>query len=306
MNAFIEIKQKPPINKLITFNKDKYEDKPNATGIGDKDFAIVFDQAKEFNINASTLQLLLYILVKASALNLTNKDRTIGISLSQYLMLRQNDNPVSARRKINEDLNKLLHLHIRFEDRNEKDKKTKIEYFDMNIFSSITKFRNSEIQVALTPEFIAYYNSLPKMYLPTKIFEIDTRYNPNAFYLLWELAYLYNINRNNKDRAGVVRVKTLLNYCPKIPDYNDIKESGQIYQRIIQPFERDMQAISNIMSWYYVDLFGTIQPLGKKRLNEFLELKIHYKFKDMPKNSKLSIGKDDAMIPSDEINENET
>ena len=54
MNAFIEVKQKPPINKLITFNKDKYENKPDATGYGDKDFAIVFDQARECKINATT------------------------------------------------------------------------------------------------------------------------------------------------------------------------------------------------------------------------------------------------------------
>ena len=268
MNAFIEIKQKPPINSLITFNKDRYDIKPDATGIGDKSFAFVFDKTKELNITPSTLQLLLYILVKASALNLSQEDRTIAISLNQYLELRNNDNPVSARRKINEDLNKLLRLHIRFEDKNYKDAKSKIQFFDMNIFSSITKFKNGEIQVALTPEFIKYYNALPKMYLPTKIFEIDTRYNPNAFYILWELAYLHNINRNNKDRASVVRIKTLLNYCPKIPNYNDIKESGQIYQRIIQPFERDMQVISTIIYWYYIDLFGTKQHLGKKRLSE--------------------------------------
>ena len=85
MNAFIEIKQKPPINKLITFNKDKYKIEPDATGLGDKDFAIVFDQARDYKITASTLQLLLYILVKASALTLTKDDRQISISLNQYL-----------------------------------------------------------------------------------------------------------------------------------------------------------------------------------------------------------------------------
>lgn len=305
MNAFIEIKQKPPINKLITFNKDKYKIEPDATGLGDKDFAIVFDQARDYKITASTLQLLLYILVKASALTLTKDDRQISISLNQYLKLRNNDNPVSARRKINEDLNKLLSLHIRFEDKNYKDEKSKIHFFDMNLFSSITKFRNSEIQVALTPEFVNYYNTLPKMYLPTKIFEIDTRYNPNAFYILWELAYQHNVNRNNKERANTISVKTLLNYCPKIPDYNEIKESGQIYQRIIQPFERDMQALLSIIDWYYIGIFDTKQPLGKKRLSEFLELKLHFIFKNMPKNSRLAIGKDDTMIPSDDIVENE-
>ena len=175
----------------------------------------------------------------------------------------------------------------------------------MNLFSSITKFRNSEIQVALTPEFVNYYNTLPKMYLPTKIFEIDTRYNQNAFYILWELAYQHNVNRNNKERANTISVKTLLNYCPKIPDYNEIKESGQIYQRIIQPFERDMQALLSIIDWYYIGIFDTKQPLGKKRLSEFLELKLHFIFKNMPKNSRLAIGKDDTMIPSDDIVENE-
>lgn len=303
MNDFLEIKQKPPINNLITFNKDLYKIQPTDLYLGNKEFAFVLDKTKEFELAPSTLQLLLYILVKASALNLDEQIRYININLSEYLALRDNENPVSARRKINKDLSRLLSLHIRFEDINYKDKKSNLVSFHMNLFSSISKFKGGEIQIALTEEFIKYYNTLPKMYLPTKIFEIDTRYNPNAFYILWELAYLYNINKKNKDRANMVLVKTLLNYCPKIPKkFREIKLSGQQYQRIIHPFERDMQTLSNIIDWYYMDALGNIKQVGRKSLENFLELKIIFKFKDLEKFKKLTLGKDNAeTIPTYEI-----
>lgn len=280
MTGYMKFNQKHAILQMLTFNTNNYEISSKDKYVGDEHFAYVLDKTQKLNLAPSTMQLLLYILVKASALNLNENNRQVSISLAEYLKLSKKNNEISGRRKIHEDLSKIRSLHIRFRD-NERQK----DFLDMNLFSVIEgKFQGGEITTTFTPEFISYYNALPKMYLPNKIFEIDTRYNPNAFYILLTLSYFYNVNKNNKERSNTIPIKTLINYCPKLPnDYLEIKKSGQSYQRIIKPFERDMQAISNIIDWYYLDLFGNVQQMGKKSLNSFLESKIHFEFNDMPK-----------------------
>lgn len=310
MDEYVEIKQKNVINNLITFNKNLYKVDSLKETIGTNEFYFILDKSKELNLKPSTLQLFIFILVKASALSLTKEYRTINIPLKDYMELRNISNPVSARRKINQDLSSLLSFHIGFKDRNynkfSKDKKPVIDTFKMNIFSSYTKFSNGEIQIILNEDFIQLYNTFPKMILSTEIFKIDTHLNPNSFYILWALSYLNNINRNKPERVNNILIRTLLDYCPDIPkNYAEIKKAGQTNQRIINPFMRDMKRLSNIIDWYLVDLNNTKQHLKKISLYQFLELKMHFSFKKSAHNSKIELGKIEETIPTDENTKNE-
>ena len=56
-----------------------------------------------------------------------------------------------------------------------------------------------------------------------------------------------NIGKNNED---IISVKALLSDAPYIPSYEKVMKTGrQLNQRIIEPFERDMDALSETLCW---------------------------------------------------------
>ncbi|NCB72465.1 MAG: hypothetical protein EOM45_11915 [Clostridia bacterium] len=113
------------------------------------------------------------------------------------------------------------------------------------------------------------------------------------------------MNRN-KLNADIIGVMTLLESTPIIPKYEDIKDQGRINQRIIEPFERDMDAIRDTLKWQYCGTNGTqiVPPtnyeefskaLIKIAWNNYPERKEHpkkNKRKETPKTSKEG-GSDD-------------
>ena len=63
---------------------------------------------------------------------------------------------------------------------------------------------------------------------------------------------------------NIISVQTLLNSTDELPRYEDIASTGRIDQRIIRPFERDMDALSNTLSWEYCHSKGA--PLTAEEL----------------------------------------
>ena len=47
-------------------------------------------------------------------------------------------------------------------------------------------------------------------------------------------------------------METLLSASPNLPLYNEVNWAGrQINQRIIEPFERDMDTLADTLTWIY-------------------------------------------------------
>jgi hypothetical protein len=78
----------------------------------------------------------------------------------------------------------------------------------------------------------------------------------------------------NKSNENIIRVGTLLRSTPCIPKYEEIKEKGEITRRIIKPFERDMNAVKDTLSWRYCGPKGTLvdPPVGYWQFVESLIL----------------------------------
>ena len=74
-----------------------------------------------------------------------------------------------------------------------------------------------------------------------------------------------NRNKSNENR---IRVSTLINAAPLLASYDEVSKGGrQVRQRIIDPFERDMNALQGKgVRWQYIDPENKDQPLNKDQV----------------------------------------
>lgn len=234
-------------------------------------------------LNQSTIQFILFVLNQATIKNLNIEDRVLYLSPTEYRGYRNLKNQDSLRDKINQDIRTMVSIHLEFDDLKYRfDKRTGLKHsyntkMYMNMFSSTSNYKKKIISIAFTPEFISYYRSLACMNIPKELFSIDTRRNKNSVSILWHLANLKNMN-NKKSNNGIISVTNLLNHCSCIPSYDDIKEKGQIKQRIIDPFIRDLEALKSV-KWQFIDEFNNVVDKSDiKNYIDFVNLKIRYDF----------------------------
>ena len=90
------------------------------------------------------------------------------------------------------------------------------------------------------------------MPMAKKALAIDDRYNKSSYYFLTRLSEHVNMNcfKSNRD---IISVQTLLNATPEIPTYDEVERGRHYRQQIIEPFERDMNALEKIgaIKWEY-------------------------------------------------------
>lgn len=74
-----------------------------------------------------------------------------------------------------------------------------------------------------------------------------------------------NVGKKNED---VIAVKTLLAATPNIPSYDVVMAKDRaLSRRIIEPFERDMNALKDTLTWTYCH--SSSQPLTNEELSNF-------------------------------------
>lgn len=89
-------------------------------------------------------------------------------------------------------------------------------------------------------------------YIPDEIFKSNEKYNPYSFNL--GLAIFIHKRRNlGKRNENIISVRNLYENCKLIPRYEDVINSSDrhVDKRIMQAFERDLDALSDVFSWEY-------------------------------------------------------
>ena len=110
---------------------------------------------------------------------------------------------------------------------------------------------------------------------------INTNKHPHSISLGKKI--LDNKNTNiGKSNENIISVKALLQ-CTSIPTYEDVKEKhkSSYKEKIIQPFERDMNALYPTLTWSYCSKKGepplTDEELQKLNYDTFINLNVKYK-----------------------------
>lgn len=203
-----------------------------------------FSDTKGFK--TSTLQLL-----DALTVSLTEsgaKTPIVALSLEEYMAKRGLRDKKEARKQATADLDALFNATISFKEKRKKGQEQ--DFHDIRIIDS-KGIKKGIINVSFGTAFYNILLGYPIMPYPAQLWTLNGKRNPNSFYLLRKIAEHKNMNVGKKNE-DIIAVKTLLSVAPNLPTYEEVMETDKhLTQRIIEPFERDMDALADTLSWTY-------------------------------------------------------
>lgn len=226
-----------------------------------------------------------YQLLDAITVALTEsgaKSPTVILPLEEYMKRRGLKDRKEAKTQAKADMEILRGASFSWEER--RGKKTE-SYSFVNLADSGEIRRNGDIVFTYGNTFYNILLGYPVMPYPAQLQTLNSKRNPNSYYLLRKIAEHKNMNIGKKNE-DIIAVKTLLSVAPFIPSYEEVMETGrQLDQRIIKPFERDMDALETTLSWNYchsLDQPLTDEELATMSYATFEGLLIHTEWRNYP------------------------
>lgn len=177
----------------------------------------------------------------------------IALPLDEYMKKRGLKDRKEARKQAIDDLNILFDAKISF--RGKKYKDLVQDFYEIRIIDSMG-IKNGIITASFGAAFYDLLLSYPIMPYPSQLWKLSSKRNPNSFYLLRKIAEHKNMNIG-KNNENIIAVQTLFDASPNIPSYEQVIESDRaLNKRIIEPFERDMDALEDTLTWTYCQSGG--------------------------------------------------
>lgn len=211
----------------------------------------------------------------------------VKIPLRDFMDLRGLKDEKSARQQIKDDLLTLSHFHMTFTER--RRGKPTMSYLDLAIIGS-HGIKNSFIVVAFDPAFIELFKTYNVMNYPSILWRLNAHNFPHAYYFGRKIAEHKNLNYGSPNE-DIIAVMTILNSSPYMPTTEKIAQTkAQNYKEaIIDPFEENMNALEDVLTWEYCHSKGT--PLTDKELSAlydkggyhtFVTLLVQVHWRDFP------------------------
>ena len=194
-------------------------------------------------LTTSTHQLLDALICKATQTGLQSPIVTLPIK--EYMEKRNLTNYKEARAQIIDDLDILSSIRICI---NPSGKRTGAPYTDLKIIGT-NSIRNGVAYAYFDVGFMQVLKHSSLMPYPLLLWALDNNKNPNS-YNLFRCILVHKQTNKGKPNQNIISVRTLLKHAPKIPAKDEVK-NRHISDRIIEPFERDMDALSPALSWHY-------------------------------------------------------
>lgn len=220
----------------------------------------------DFNTLVSGLKTSTYKLLDALTTVFTEsgaRSPFVTLPLDTYMDMCGLKNKKEARKQVNEDLEALFGLTLSFKGKSKRDR----DFIDIRLCEA-KGIKNSIINFSFSQTFYKILMGYPVMPYPPQLWRLNARTNPNSYYLLRKIAEHKNMNVG-KTNEDIIAVSTLLKIAKHIPSYDEVisSESRSTDRRIIQPFERDMNALSDTLTWEYCHSHGV--PLTDEELANF-------------------------------------
>ena len=251
---FMPMRQGQATNQLTKMNALKHDNiKPDPlTGAlkittNDGDFILEIEHFNETaGVSTTTWQLL-----DALIQELTNngmKSPKVRLSLSDYMNMRGLNDIKSAREQIKRELNTISHIRFHFQ---EIRKGKKRGGFVRLAILGTNGLENGIIAAIFDTQFFEIMQSYNIMQYPLSLYKINSHTNPNSWYFGRKITEHKNMNYF-KPNADIISVETLLNSSPVMPTFEEVTNTDRHYKsRIIEPFERDMNALDETLTWEY-------------------------------------------------------
>ena len=270
------IKQDTTLNALARVsNKTGIEKRDfTTTGVirtqnGSTDLNVIIEEYANVSLKPSTSKLLRIITMEFTK---DENNKCIQIPLKEYMELTGLKDVKEARKKVKKDLEALYNISCEAHIENRKGDK---DYIKFRICDT-QGIKNGIIIMNLSDSIAMHLRKCELMPYPKELLKIESNSNKNpyAFYLGDKITELKKYNQYDKAKKGVkesfnVSVRTLLDVCLRngLPSYETVQTTDRrVDERIIKPFERDLEACSNnIFEWEYCNEKGT--PLTEEQLS---------------------------------------
>lgn len=245
---------------------------------GDLIISIADYSKQPIKLKASTYRLLDAITARFTETG--GKTASVEFSLSEYMQICGLSDVKGTREQVKEDLTALYSLSLSFQGKGKRN----LNFMDIRLCGA-KGIVNGIIKFSFSEPFYNILKQYPVMALPAGYFKLNAKRNPNSPAFLRKLAELKNMNVA-KSNADIVSVRTLLECTESLPTYEEIKHAGRrVRQQIIDPFERDLDALDNTLTWEYCHRNG--EPLTDGELDNmsyqvFAELLIKIYWKEYP------------------------
>lgn len=250
--AFSTIRQGTATNALTKIRPTKrnttIDTITGAATIKQGEMTVTFPSFETVNgLKTSTYKLLDAITEIFTASN--SSSPIVQISLDDYMERCALKDRKEARKQAIADLETLRVAAITFKEK--RRGKEAGSYYKMNISGGAGMSRNGIMTFSFSADFFGIMRNYPPMAYPKLIWRLNSKRNPNSYYLLRKIAEHKNMNIGKKNE-DIISVKTLLAAAPFIPSYSTVTKSDRHYDtRIIAPFERDMDALNEAIQWEY-------------------------------------------------------
>jgi len=198
-------------------------------------------------------------------------------------------NRKNVRRKVEQGLETLFKSRLSWTEAvyNHKSKTTEpTDFGDMRIITA-KGIRNNVVSAVFDRELAFKLVNDYIMQIPLDLFRIDER-NLNCYPLSIKMLQHYNMTSNVKRSThNILSVKTLLNFCPSIPDIEVVRNSNyrSITNRIIDPFEKALDQIAETVEGFYWNYCNSNkeclddEQITVSDYDTFINLLVHFEFK---------------------------
>lgn len=289
--AFEEVRQGVITNTITKLRaragiNARIENETENAIISNGDFTIIIAGLISMKGDYSRLRTSVYRLFDALISKLSSRGGrpVVTLTINEYMELCGLRHRRSTKEQITADLEILLNMAAIVKAKKTRGKERAEGFIKLELCEKC-EIKNGVIEFTLTKDFYKELLNYPAMPYPVKLWRININDNPHSYYFLRKLAEQKFMN-SGKPNEDITTVRTLLDNAPYLPAYEEVKEAGrQIAQRIINPFTRDLDELSDTLIW---QCYGAgNEPLRKEDLTglsfqAFEELRIKTEWRDYP------------------------
>lgn len=291
-NDFIKVAQAAHTNQLSrTLIKPPLPEHIDLTGkarIETKDMTIyIANYSKLLNgARTSAVKLLDFFMLYITENNLFHAP-SLRISLKEYMQIRGLEdtkrNRYKTKKQVENDMQLLKSLSIRFVD---KRRKNKGDYLEVDIAGAIRGIVNGIIYFEFSKPFIDSLPSNQFMLLPPKAFSTDDANYPHSFYFIRRMMEHKRVNVGNQNE-NVITGRTLIEGSPL--EKHIECEPKYFKRQLLEPFMNNMNYVEEHCGceWSFQELEST--PCGEytqekipATIEELLNAKIIFEMVNYP------------------------
>ena len=234
------------------------------------------------DLKTSTHQLVDTLVIELTETGARNP--TVILTVAEYMKQRGLRDRKEAKKQLTADLAILTGYALTWDETRGKET---LPYAGVAVTDHWVWADKQKTAVAFTfgYTFFQILKGYPVMPYPALLQRINAKRNPHSYYMGRKIAEHKNMNYGKKNE-DLIAVKTLLESSPYFPSYDEvIRTDRHLDQRIISPFERDLNALDDILTWEYCHSMGkplTDEELQTMSYRDFEELLVKITWRNYP------------------------